>query len=132
MLARNARLAAIRDRIDSGSGPGVLRVYTGSRPATPETAPSGTLLAEFTLADPSFATPASAAMDLDADPDLETVGIAPGTAGWGRLLTSTEAAGTGLGESDGTVGVEFTMSTTTVSVGLPLRVTLGSITEPLG
>ncbi|BCJ64144.1 hypothetical protein [Polymorphospora rubra] len=54
--ARNAAADGIVDLVDGGSGPGVIRVYTGSQPAGPGSAPTGTLLAQFTLSDPAFGT----------------------------------------------------------------------------
>lgn len=132
---RNAMLSGVLALIDGGSGAGKLRIYTGAPPAGPGTAPSGTLLAEFTLNDPAFAAPGSGSAAVDADPAIETTGLAAGTAGWARFLDSTEAAGTGLGVLDGTVtatggGGDVTINTTTVSVGLALTVTGGSITQP--
>lgn len=127
-----AAQAAARDGIaalvDGGAGPGVLRIYTGAQPATPATAPSGTLLAEFTLSDPAFV-----AGVLDVTPALTDAGLAAGTAGWARLLDSTEAAGAGLGVIDGTVGTSGAMvnlNTTTISVGLTVNVLSGSISMP--
>lgn len=56
--ARNAEANAVVDLIDAqGSGsPGKLKIYTGSRPATPNTAPGGgnTLLATLTFSHPAF------------------------------------------------------------------------------
>jgi len=62
-------------------------------------------------------------------------GLAAGTAGWFRVLDSTEAAGSGLGVVDGTVtatggGGDLTLNTTTISVGVDVEVTSGSITMP--
>lgn len=132
---RNAMLSAVLALIDGGSAAGKLRIYTGSRPAGPGSAATGTLLAEFTLNDPAFAGPSGGSAAIDADPAVSTTGLAAGTAGWCRFLDSTEAAGTGLGVLDGSVtatggGGDVTINTTTVSVGLALTVTGGSITQP--
>lgn len=126
---RNTMLDAINTALSAGAAAPKLRIYTGSPPAGPGSAPTGTLLAEFTLNDPAFAAAGSASMALDVTPALETTGLAAGTAGWGRLLTSDEAAATGLGVADGVVGSEITLNTTTVSIGVALTVT-GSITLP--
>ncbi len=121
--------------IDGGSGAGHLRIYTGTPPAGPGTSPSGTLLVDITLNDPSFAAAASGVADLDVTPAVSGTGAAAGTAGWARFLTSTEAAATGLGVMDGSVtatggGGDVTINTTTVSVGLTVSVTSASITAP--
>ena len=61
---------AVTAAVDSGSGAGTLKVYTGSKPATVETAASGTLLATFTLTDPAAAGAVSGVSTLDFDQDL--------------------------------------------------------------
>lgn len=133
--ARNAAANAIAAVVDGGAGAGKLRIYTGSQPATPATAPSGTLLAEFTLSDPSFAAASAGAAAIDTTPALTVTGSANGTAGWFRLVDSTEAAGTGLGVLDGSVtatggGGDLTMNTTTISTGVNVTVTAGTVTMP--
>ena len=133
--ARNASADAIAALANGGSGPGVLRVYTGSQPATPATTPSGTLLAEFTFSDPAFAAAVTGSVALDTTPALTDVGITNGTAGWFRILDSTEAAGTGLGIVDGSItatggGGDLTMNTTTISTGVNVTLTAGTVTMP--
>lgn len=133
----NALAAAARDLVDVGSGPGVVRVYSGSQPATPDNAATGTLLAEFTLADPSYGSPVNGTVPLDATPPINGTGLAAGTAGWVRVLDSTQAAGSGLGVLDGVVtltagGGTLTLNTLTVSVGVVVSITGGSIAMPTG
>lgn len=130
--ARNAALDAITALI---TGPGVLRIYSGSQPATPATSPSGTLLAEFTLSAPPFAAASSGSAALDVTPALTDVGITNGTAGYFRFLTATEAAGTGLGVVDGSVtatggGGDLELNTVSISTGVDVEVTGGSLTMP--
>lgn len=133
--ARNALADAITALIDGGSGAGRLRIYTGTQPAGPGTAPSGTLLAEITFSDPSFGAAATGTITADITPALTATGVAAGTAGWFRLLDSTEAAGTGLGVLDGSVtatggGGDLTLATTTISVGLTVTITSLTVTMP--
>jgi hypothetical protein len=135
--ARNAAADAVVDLIDGGSGAGKLRIYSGSAPAGPGSAPSGTLLAEFTLSDPAFAAAASGSAAIDITPALATTGLAAGNATWCRFVDSTEAAGSGLGVLDGDVtatggGGELTLNTVAISVGLDVEITGGSITMPAG
>jgi hypothetical protein len=132
--ARNAAVDAVVGQIDAGTAtPAVLRIYSGSQPATPATAPSGTLLAEFSLSDPSFAAAASGSAALDVSPALTDTGIAAGDAGWARFLTGDQAAGSGLGVVDGTVatsGAMVNLNTITISVGVNVEITSGSISLP--
>ena len=48
----NKALTQYKDDLDAGSGPGTAKIYSGTIPATPETAATGTLLAELVLTTP--------------------------------------------------------------------------------
>lgn len=48
----NKALTQYKDDLDAGSGPGTAKIYSGPIPATPETAATGTLLAELVLTKP--------------------------------------------------------------------------------
>lgn len=129
---RNAMANAVTTLADGGPGAGKILIYTGGQPATPNTAATGTLLATFTLADPSFSAASSGMITLDATPPLDTTGVAAGTAGWFRMTDSADAS-----VADGTVsatggGGQIELNTTTVSIGLALSITAGTITAPLG
>lgn len=134
---RNGMADAITTRIDSGAAAGRLRIYGGGsgRPANPSVAITDqTLLAEFTLADPSFGAAAAGVITLDADPDLTTTGLAAGTADWARFTRSDAAAGA-AGEVDvnvGTSGTDLNLNTLTISVGVNVTITSGTITVPVG
>jgi hypothetical protein len=127
---RNVANDAVADLVDSGPGPGLLRIYTGSQPASADLAPIGALLATFTTNDPAFGTSGTGTANLIVAPAISSIGIAPGDAGWFRLLDST-----GVTVFDGSVtapggGGDMIMNTVTVSVGLALQLTAGSITTP--
>lgn len=128
--ARNAAANAVVDSLDAGAGPATIKVYTGSQPATPQTAPTGTLLLTFTLNDPAFGDAATGAATLDVAPALTATGAAAGTAGWFRAADSTGAAV--FDGACGTSGAELNLSTTTVSTGLDVTITSGSYTQPQG
>ncbi len=57
---------ALVDAIDGGAGAGTCAIRTGSPPATPATADSGTLLGTLTFSDPAFGAATS------ADPSVAT------------------------------------------------------------
>lgn len=133
--ARNAMVDAVKTLIDGGSGAAKLRVYTGTQPAGPGSAATGTLLLEITLNDPSFGATATGTATANQSPALSSTGLAAGTAGWFRICDSTEAAGTGLGVVDGNVtasggGGDCTLSTTTISIGLTINITSLTLTQP--
>lgn len=126
--ARTAMCDALVDLVDAGSGAGTIEIRTGSKPATPNTAATGTLLATVTLADPAFGAAASGVATLTDPAAVDAV--ADGTAGWFRALDSTGAA-----VFDGTVtatggGGDLTLATTTVTTGLSIDVTGGTVTMP--
>lgn len=129
--ARNAAVDAITALVNGG----YIRIYTGAQPATPATAPTGTLLAELPLSNPAFAGAVNGTAALDVTPIPTDAGIADGTAGWARFLTSAEQAGSGLGVIDGNVtatggGGQVTLATTSVVTGVAVNVTSGSCTMP--
>lgn len=131
--ARSAMMDALTALADAGEDPGLLRIYSGTRPAGPDTAVTDQdLLAEFDLADPAFGSASNGVATLDADPDLETTGLGAGTATWWRLLDSEEHA-----IADGSItatggGGDITLNTTTISVGVNVVVTTGTLTMPAG
>lgn len=132
--SRTAAATAIAALVDGGSGAGRIRIYTGTQPATPDTAPSGTLLVEFILSDPAFAV-ASGVATLDITPAVTAAAAAAGTAGWFRVLDSTQVAGSGLGVYDGSVtatggGGDLTLATTTISIALTVDITSATLTMP--
>ncbi|PZG18977.1 hypothetical protein C1I95_12420 [Micromonospora craterilacus] len=127
---RSAACDAIVDLLDAGSGPGTIEIRTGSQPASAGDSATGTLLAVFTLADPAFGAAAAGVAALGVDPAPETVGVAAGTAGWWRAKDST--GGTVM-DGSATVtggGGDLTLNTVTVSIGLVLRLTGGTVTMP--
>lgn len=132
---QNAMVSAVSTLIDAGSSAAKLRIYTGSQPAGPGTAASGTLLLEVTMNDPAFGSPSSGTITAAQSPALSGTGVAAGTAGWFRIVDSTAAAGSGLGVLDGSVtatggGGDCQLSTTTISVGLAVAITSVTISQP--
>ena len=129
-MVRSPAANAIAGLVDAGAGAGILRIYTGAKPASADLAPTGTLLGTFTVNDPAFGAAAAGTATLVVAPALSTVGVAAGDAGWFRLLDSD-----GSTVMDGTVtvtggGGDLIMSTVTVSIGLTLQLTAGTITMP--
>ena len=116
--------AALATNIGSSA---TIKIYSGTKPATPETTASGTLLVTVTIsgsfsdtggvltaADPASASPA-----------------ASGTAGYFRLATSG-----GTAVLDGTVtatggGGDMTLGSTTISTGVNVDLGVPTITVPV-
>lgn len=129
--ARNAACDAVVDLVDAGAGAGKLRIYTGTQPATADTAASGTLLADATLIDPAFGAAATGTATL-ADPAAVT-GSSAGTAGWFRVLDSNNNT-----VFDGSVtatggGGDLQLSNTSIAVGQTVDISAGgTVTMPAG
>ena len=105
LVARQARLLALRDLIDVG-GAG-MRFYTGEAvPATPETATEETLLGTVTLATPSGSIGNSGAVaTLALTVPRVNAAIATGSIGWVRFV---DGAGAGVMDLKvGKVGVTY-------------------------
>jgi hypothetical protein len=127
---RNALCDVLVDRFDAGSGAGTIQIRSGTRPANANDAATGTLLATVTLEDPAFGAASSGVATL-ADPDPAT-GVAAGTATWFRGLDSNSAT---VLDGDVTAtggGGDLELATTTISVGLSVDITAGTITQPAG
>src|SRR5215207_8084010 len=114
--ARNASTDSVVDLIDAGAGAGTLKIYSGSQPATGDTAASGTLLATVTLIDPAFGA-SSAGTATGGDPAAVNP-VATGTAGWFRVQDSA-----GNNVFDGSVtatggGGDLQLSNTSLAPGI--------------
>lgn len=118
----------LADAIDSALGnAGTIKIYTGSQPATADTAASGTLLATFTLGSPGFGAASAGVITLNGTP-LTVAAAATGTAGWFRMATS--GGSTILDGSVGTSGNQINLNTTSITSGVNVTITSGTITMP--
>lgn len=111
---------------DIGSA-AVIEIRSGSKPATPETAASGTLLVSITLSG-SFSS--SGGVLTAADPGAVSP-AASGTAGYFRLKKSG-----GTAVLDGTVtatggGGDMQLGSTTISTGVPVDLGVPTLTVPV-
>lgn len=121
-------LNALRNLIDAGSGPGTLKLYSGTQPATGDGNLSGnTLLATLTFGDPVASDAASGVLTFDAITE-DSSADASATATWARIQDSD---GNKIFDGDvGTAGAMINLNTTTVAAGGPVRITSFSITFP--
>lgn len=128
---RNAACDAVVDLLDGGPAAGTIKIYTGTQPTTANDAVAGTLLATVTLADPAFGASSTGVATLSGTP-LSASGVAAGTAGWARFADSTGAT-----VMDGSVtatggGGQIELSTTSISTGVTVQITGGTVTMPAG
>lgn len=102
-----------------------IKIYSGTKPATPETAASGTLLATVTISG-SFTS--TSGVLTAADPASVTP-AANGTAGYFRVATS---GGTAILDGTvGTSGADMNLSSTTIATTSPLDLGVPTITVPV-
>lgn len=116
------RTNAMTDIATQAGTSAVLKIWTGSPPATCATADTGTLLATLTCSASGLGTASSGVLTFNAITSA-TAGN-PGTAGYFRIYpsaaTSTNAVLQGL---VGTSGSDLNLNTTTISVGLTVAIT---------
>lgn len=105
--AANAALSALITQIGANA---LIRVYTGTQPATVATAATGTLLGTMTGA-ATFGTVAARSLTANAIAD-DDAADASGTAGYMRVFTSGSVA-----VADFAVGAEVTMANTNIVAG---------------
>ena len=125
--ARNALANAARHRDQrQWQAPGTIKIYTGSQPATPQTAASGTLLATITLPNPPFGSAATGVITANAITQVNAG--ASGTAAWARIA---DADGNAMLDVDvGTSGATINLNTTSIVSGGPVAITSATLTVP--
>ena len=114
----NKALTQYKDDLDAGSGPGTAKIYSGTMPATPETAATGTLLAELVLAKPCGVVADKKLTFSAITQDLEANNT--GYAGYVRLA-----------DSDGNVIIDGDVTPTGGTGVLKLNVTLITAMGPV-
>lgn len=117
---RSAMVTALTDLLDGGH----VEIRTGSGPADPDDAATGTLLADIPLATPAFGAPTNGVALADAAA-AETTGITDGTAGWYRAYSSADVPVID-GSSD------MTLTTSSITTGSPVGIISWSVTMPDG
>lgn len=134
---------SFKEAVEGASAAGFyIDIYTGTRPATPDAAATGTKLARFTAAAGAKMHLASTVTDgVIAKNGTEVwgaTGLANGTAGYYRLVTSSDdgtTTSTTAVRVDGVIatsGGDMNMSSTTIAIGAPLLINTATFTIPGG
>lgn len=116
----------VRDAVDAGAAAGTLAVYAGDRPDTTADTPTGTLLATFTLTDPSAsdATDGLANWDFTTPPSATIA--ATGNPSWFRVADSD---GNVVMDGDvGTMGADLNFASLVWIAGETVELTAGTTT----
>lgn len=116
--AKNARLTAVRDLIDAGTGPGVLQIGTSGM---------AVVLAEFTLSDPS-GTISGGVLSFSGFPNSDASANATGTAAAARIRDSnlTDVV-TGL--TVGTASADIILDNVSITAGQTVTLNSAAITH---
>ncbi len=130
---RNALADSFDTATNGGSAAATIKLYSGTQPADANTALSGnTLLATFTLDNPAFGAASGGVITLGGTP-RSTTGAAAGTATFARCETGgTGGIGTVFDCDVGTASATLILNTTTISVGVNVSITAGTVTMPAG
>ena len=114
---------AIVDAITAQLGSGTVNIYTGSQPADPNSAASGSLLASITISG-GMSSASNGTSSLSSAPETATAS-ANGTAGWARLVSG----GYNIDGSVATSGGDFTINTLSIVSGGAISLTAFSINQ---
>ena len=118
---RNSMLDNLRTNMDAGAGAATIKVYSGTQPATADTALSGnTLLATLTCTDPVAPSASGGVLTMSAITE-DSSADATGTATFARVQDSNANV---IFDCDvGTAGATVNLNTTSIVVGGPVRIT---------
>lgn len=134
---------SFKEAVEGASAAGFyIDIYTGTRPATPDAAATGTKLARFTAASAAkmhlASTVTAGVIAKDGTEVWGGTGLANGTAGYYRLVTSSDdgtTTSTTAVRVDGVIatsGGDMNMSSTTIAIGAPLLINTATFTIPGG
>jgi len=141
-MALNTRLAAataiaacnaVVDALDGGTTAATIRGRTGTQPADPDAAESGTLLFTLTCTDPAFGGAVDGAPGGVATASAITDDSSADATG---TLTYCRAGATGTGADDiidgeaGTSGADFNFNTVSIVSGSTVSMTSWTVTMP--
>lgn len=117
---KTARMQAVADKIDAGSGPGTLEIGTAGM---------GTVLATITLADPC-GTVSGSVLTLSGFPRSDTSADATGTAAAARIRDSDgNSRITGLTVTATGGGGDVQLGTTSITAGLQVDINSATFTH---
>jgi hypothetical protein len=126
--AASAMCDALVDRIDT-AGPGTLKIYGASRPATADSAVGGaTLLATLTFSATAFGAASSGVATANAITS-DSSADATATAVWFRVANGTPT--TQFDGNVGTSGEDLNLNTTSIVAGAVVSISAGTVTVPL-
>lgn len=127
--AKEARLTALANYVETGSGIALLRMYTGPKPTPGAAITTQTLIVEFDLPNP-FANDITDDT-LTIDTISSELAVATGTVAWGRILNRNgDWVGDAIaGEEDDPTAWIWLLSGVAVAEGSLVSIQTAEITE---
>ena len=113
-----ARMQAVADKIDGGTGAGKLKIGTTGM---------GTTIATLTLTDPC-GTVSGDTLTLDFDPDISATASADGTAA-AAIITDSDDNTIVSGLTVGTTGTHIVLDSVNITSGQTVTIQTGTITH---
>lgn len=124
IATRNEQVELFGSLFDGGT----LEIYTGTQPADPNSAPSGSLLATIPIPNPAFAAPSGGTVAKSGSWSVVATGT--GTAGYARFISADtlktmDAVVTNIpGDND------LLINTVDIAIGNTVQVVSLTLTEP--
>lgn len=128
--SRSAAADAILNLLQAGTLAGYVEIRTGTGPADPDSAATGTLLVTIVLNDPAFGAASNGVATIDASPTISGDAVATGTAGWARFYDDNDAAIMDMDVGEGTGSLQ--LDNTDIATGQTVTITGGTVTMPDG
>ena len=121
---RDNQLDEVTADIDGGTGAGLIRIYTGPRPAKGAAITTETLLVTLTFSDPS--APAASSGVLTFSSITDGTAAATGTAAWARIVRSDSAFVMDMDVA--TSASDLNLISTSITSGQTVSITSATIT----
>lgn len=122
------RLKSLTRKLDSGSGPGHVRVLDGVRPTTGAAITTQKTLVLIPFQKPSAGTYSNGVLGLALDTSPQTC-VATGVASWGRLETSENAFVADCDAGASGSGKDLELSKSQLYEGGEVTAVIGTLTE---
>lgn len=129
MLRKNTALRNIQaDALGAVFDGGTLEIYTGTQPADPNSAATGTLLCTITIPNPAFGAAASGVISKSGT--WQDTAVATGTAGWARFISAATTETFDVVVTENPTANDLLINSADITLGNTVTVISLTITVP--